>query len=127
MYNKFKYTSRFEGSNLFTESNEEGEFGEQSEKIALITSNPESLYQQRVMEGVFEQCNKYNYDVVVLSTLVYINHFYKDYLEGELGIYDMIHFDAFDGIIITPITLSDNERTNVCANLLKYDAEALPL
>lgn len=88
-------------------------------RIVLITSNPESLYQQRVMEGVFNQCNKYEYDVVVLSTLVHINHFYKDYLAGELAIYDMIDFDSFDGIIITPLTLSDNNRTNVCENLLK--------
>lgn len=59
------------------------------------------------MEDVFKQCNKYDYDVVVLSTLVHINHFYKDYLAGELAIYDMIDFDSFDGIIITPLTLSD--------------------
>lgn len=91
---------------------------DERKRIALITANPESLYQQRVMEGVFSQCNKYNYDVVVFSTLVHINHFDKDYLAGELGIYDWIDYNSFDGIITTPITLSDNNTSKVYDNLL---------
>ncbi len=79
--------------------------------IALITSNPESMYQKRVMQGVFCQCNKYGYDVAVFSTLVHVCHYYKDYLQGELNIYNLINCDLLDGIIVTALTLSDNGKS----------------
>jgi DNA-binding LacI/PurR family transcriptional regulator len=32
-------------------------------RIGLIIQNPESVYQQRIIDGVFAQCEKYGYDV----------------------------------------------------------------
>lgn len=87
--------------------------------IALITTNPESVYQQRVMEGVFAQCNKYGYDVAVFSTLVHISHYYKDYLNGELNIYNLLNYDLVDGVIVTSISLSNNKTAPVFDEILE--------
>lgn len=71
-------------------------------KIALITTELENVYQQRVMKGMFSQCAKYGYDAAVFSTLVDTTHSMKENLKGELNIFHLVNFDLFDGIIITP-------------------------
>lgn len=91
---------------------------EKRKLIALITTNPESLYQQRVMEGVLAQCNVYGYDVAVVSTLVQIGHYYKDYLQGEVNIYNLINFDLVDGVVVTSISLSENGQSPVFQQVL---------
>lgn len=88
-------------------------------KIALITICPENDYQHKVMSGIFAQCEKYNYDVVVVSPLVQVANFYKDYLHGELNIYNLINFDLFDGVIITPLPMTEDRITSVTDALLK--------
>lgn len=74
-------------------------------RIALVTTELENIYQQRVMNGIFAQCAKYDYDVAVFSTMVDTAHFMKDNLKGEINIFQLIHFDLFDGVIITPASL----------------------
>ena len=49
-------------------------------KIGLIIVNPESIYQQRVMNGVFSRCDMYGYDVAVFCPLVNAKHYYRNYL-----------------------------------------------
>ncbi|MDE5589329.1 MAG: GGDEF domain-containing protein [Acetatifactor sp.] len=71
-------------------------------KIALITTELENVYQQRVMKGMFSQCAKYGYDAAVFTTLVDTTHSMKENLKGELNIFNLVNFDLFDGIIITP-------------------------
>lgn len=71
-------------------------------KIALITTELENIYQQRVMKGMFSQCAKYGYDAAVFSTLVDTTHSMKENLKGELNIFNLVNFDLFDGVIITP-------------------------
>lgn len=71
-------------------------------KIALITTELENVYQQRVMKGMFSQCAKYGYDAAVFTTLVDTTHSMKENLKGELNIFNLVNFDMFDGIIITP-------------------------
>lgn len=71
-------------------------------KIALITTELENVYQQRVMKGMFSQCAKYGYDAAVFTTLVDTTHSMKENLKGELNIFHLVNFDLFDGIIITP-------------------------
>lgn len=71
-------------------------------KIALITTELENVYQQRVMKGMFSQCAKYGYDAAVFTTLVDTAHSMKENLQGELNIFNLVNFDLFDGIIITP-------------------------
>lgn len=88
-------------------------------KIGLITICPEDDYQQRVINGIFSQCEKLDYDVVVFSSLVKISSFYKDYLEGELNIYELINFDLLDGIIITPVPMTEDRTETLTNHLLE--------
>lgn len=75
---------------------------EMRRKIALITTELENVYQQRVMKGMFSQCAKYGYDAAVFTTLVDTTHSMKENLKGELNIFNLVNFDRFDGVIITP-------------------------
>lgn len=93
-------------------------------RIGLITICPENEYPQRVMKGVFSQCEKYGYDVVVISPLVSICNYYQDYLRGDLNIYEIINYDLFDGFIITPIPMTENRITFLYEYLLaKFNKE----
>lgn len=58
-------------------------------KIGLIIVNPKSIYQQRVMNGVFSRCDMYGYDVAVFCPLVNAKHYYRNYLLGELNIFNL--------------------------------------
>lgn len=87
--------------------------------IAIVTANIEDIYQQRVIDGVTAQCAKYGYHVIVISTLVYINHYDKGYLAAEKKIYDLLNFEKVDGIIVSSITLSDNGTSDVFSKLLE--------
>ncbi len=79
--------------------------------IGVIMANPEAVYQQRVLDGLFAACYKYGYNTAVFTPLVQVCHFYKEYLEGELNIFELINFDKLDGVIICGIALSDNQTT----------------
>lgn len=87
-------------------------------KLALLTINPESEQATYVMNGVFAQCNAYGYDVAVISPMVHSSHYFKDYLEGELRIYDIVNFDLFDGVLITPVPMQEEQNTNLVERLL---------
>lgn len=76
-------------------------------KIGVIIANIESIYQQRVLTGIFSQCEKYGYDAVTFGPLVHAEHYYKDYLNAENNIFELINFDMLDGVIIVTLSLSD--------------------
>lgn len=88
-------------------------------RICLVTISPESEYSRRVIAGVCTQCKKYGYDVVVVSALVSICNYYKNYLNGELNIYNLINFDLFDGFIITPIPMTEDGNMFLYESLLE--------
>ena len=88
-------------------------------RICLVTISPESEYPSRVMSGVFAQCKRYGYDVVVVSALVSVCNYYKNYLHGELNIYNLINFDLFDGFIITPIPMTEDQNMILYNRLLE--------
>ena len=88
-------------------------------KICLVTISPESEYPSRIMRGVFSQCKQYGYDVVVVSALVSVCNYYKNYLQGELNIYNIINFDLFDGFIITPIPMTEDRNMFLYNSLLE--------
>ena len=88
-------------------------------RICLVTISPETEYSRRVIAGVCAQCKKYGYDVVVISALVSICNYYKNYLNGELNIYNLINFDLFDGFIITPIPMTEDNHMFLYENLLE--------
>lgn len=88
-------------------------------KIALLSIFPEGEYQQRVMSGIFHQCQLYNYDVVDISPLVQVSNYNKDYVYGELNIYNLINFDLFDGVLITPIPMVEDQDFTLANVLLE--------
>lgn len=79
--------------------------------IGFLTANPENEVQNRLIEGLFSQCKYYGYDVAVVSPLVQISHYFKDYLKGELNIYNLINLDLFDGLIIDSVSLSEDNTS----------------
>lgn len=82
-------------------------------KIGLLILFPENVYQQRVIRGVFDQCEKYGYDVVVFSPQAQITNFFKEYLQGELNIFEYINFELLDGVIVAPITMTEDRITTL--------------
>ncbi len=93
-------------------------------KIALLTINHDDEAVQKTMAGIMEQCNRYDYDLAVFSPMVHITNYFKDYLHGELNIYNLVQFDSFDGVIVTPIPMQEEQITTLTDYLLdKIKAE----
>ena len=92
-------------------------------KIAFITSNPNSIYARRLLKGIFSQCRVYGFDVLVFSSMVQVSHFLKDYLEGELNIYELIRSPEIDGIIVDTVSLTEDHIDNVRDKLLGIVSE----
>ena len=88
-------------------------------RICLVTISPETEYSRRIISGVCTQCQKYGYDVVVVAALVSICNYYKNYLNGELNIYNLINFDLFDAFIITPIPMTEDNHMELYEMLLE--------
>ena len=87
--------------------------------IGLIIPSPEEAYQQRVMKGVFEQCNHYDYDVAVFSSLVPVSHTMSDYLKGESTIYGLMNLDKLDGIIVVTLSVCKDGKKWLYDELLE--------
>ena len=88
-------------------------------RICLVTISPENEYTTRIMSGVFAQSRRYGYDVVVIAALASVCNYYKNYLHGELNIYNLINFDLFDGFIITPVPMTEDQNTILFNSLLE--------
>ncbi len=92
--------------------------------IGLLLPDPESVYQQRILDGVTAQCGRYGYDCAVFSPLMRVCHNYREYLSGELNIFELINFERLDGVIVPTISLSENQDCAVRdAMLEKVSAE----
>ncbi len=85
--------------------------------IGIILAEPEGIYQQHLLRGIFDQCCVYGYNAAVFASLSKPGMFYKDYQKGEANIYELINFDLLDGVIIAPVTLSGDAETQ--AHLLE--------
>ena len=81
--------------------------------IGLITAVPESNHVKRVLEGVFSQCEKYGYNVAVFAPLAHLSTIHRDYIKGELNIYELINFDLLDGVIVDSISLVENNDETI--------------
>ena len=95
-------------------------YGMKRKRICLVTISPESEYTSRVMQGVLSQCKVYGYDVVVVTAMVSVCNYYKNYLHGELNIYNLINFDLFDGFIITPIPMTEDQHMFLYNKLVEF-------
>lgn len=87
-------------------------------RIAVITINPENEHQRDTLYGIFSQCEKADIDVCVFTPMVQISHHFEHYLKGELNIYELINFDMFDGVIITPVPMTERRITFLTDYLL---------
>lgn len=87
-------------------------------RIGLITIAPERDYQKRLISGIMQQCQRYNYDVFMFSSMVQISSYFKDYLHAELNIYELINFDLLDAVIITPVPMMEDNEQDLYNHLL---------
>ncbi len=90
--------------------------------IAVIINCPENIYQSRVLKGLYDRCELYDYNLAIFSPMVNSVHFYKDYLHGECNIYELINFDSFDGVVVVslPFTgMGDYAVFHKIENILK--------
>lgn len=92
-------------------------------RIGVVTVCPESDFQQRVLSGIYAQAVQYNYDILVFSPLAHVSTKSKDYVKGELNIYNLINFDLLDAVIITPVPMEEEGSTYIVENLLKQFKE----
>ncbi len=78
--------------------------------IGCIVNNPESEYQSRILDGLISQCEAYDYDMAVISPLVDVDHFFKDYLNGDQNILHLMNFEYMDAVVVAtmPLRAFDN-------------------
>ncbi len=80
--------------------------------IGVIIAQSDSPNQSKFLEGVLKQAFSLNYDVAVFST--FSTHKLSDeWHEGELNIFSLINYNALDGIIILPDTLTTDDYNKV--------------
>ena len=91
--------------------------------ICFITAATESLHTQRLLKGICEQCKKYDYNIVVVSSTIGVSEvFNQGYSFGEKNIYELPDYSLFDGILVDTITLttdSDRKTLNRIYELLE--------
>ena len=86
-------------------------------RLALLISDPSSDYSQSVITGVRDQCAKYDYDLLVFSTMVKVCHPDKLYLDGELNIFNLINYDLVDGVLVAALELFEDQVHTVLEKL----------
>lgn len=90
--------------------------------IGVISTDPENIYQETVLNGIFRKAKEYGYDVLVFTTFVKATHENRQYLTGEANIYNIINFDLLDGVIVLSLTFkysSDNIIFDQVRDLLR--------
>lgn len=81
--------------------------------ICLLTCMLETAHPKRVSIGAAAQCEKYGYDLVVVSSMVAFDFYLKEYLDGENNIYNLPNYSKFDGIIVDVIGMTYNNNTDI--------------
>ena len=86
---------------------------EHRKTICLITGMPEKLHARRVAKGVFEQCEKYEYNVAVFASMSHFLFFIEEHANGEKNIYSLPNFSMFDGVILDTVILTEDTTNKV--------------
>ena len=81
--------------------------------ICLLTCMPETAHPKRVCIGAAAQCEKYGYDLVVVSSMVEFNFYLKEYVNGEKNIYNLPNYSKFDGIIVDVIGMTYSNKIDI--------------
>ena len=81
--------------------------------IGFITATPETIYATRIIKGICERCQVYDYDVAVVSMLADCSLSQQNYLTGERNLYNLINFDILDGVIVDTLSLMDSTSRQI--------------
>lgn len=85
--------------------------------ICFITARPEKSHGKRVLEGIFTQCEKYGYNVTVVSSLTHLQNFAKTFNTGEQNIFNLIDYSNFDAVILDTVTLTEDYSGNTISRI----------
>ena len=77
--------------------------------IALFTALPESVHARNVISGVTRQCLKYDYNVIVFASMMHLESYWKEYLQGEKRVYSLADPDEIDGVILDMTNLIEGK------------------
>lgn len=91
----------------------------QRKRICVITAHTESKYCRQVLTGIFDRCRQYGYDAAVFAQTAQVCDSYNEYLRGEKNIYNLIDYSRFDGVIIMPLQLTEDNRTDIYDEIVK--------
>ncbi|MBQ5319938.1 MAG: GGDEF domain-containing protein [Oscillospiraceae bacterium] len=86
--------------------------------IGVITALPESIHAKRVLNGIFAQCEKYDYNVAVFAPMINVSSKNTEYLKGELNIYELPNFDMLDAVIVDVISINADNVTYVTDQII---------
>ena len=92
---------------------------ERRKTICVVTSLLEYSQAQRVLKGVYAQCEKYGYNVAVFASMTHLNFHVRDQVIGERNIYKLINYSFFDGIILDTINLSEGDSLKLLDDIIK--------
>ena len=91
----------------------------QRKRICVITAHTESIYCQKVLSGIFGRCRQYGYDAAVFAQTAQVCDSYTEYLQGERNIYSLINYSNFDGVIIMPLQLTEDNKTDIFNDIVQ--------
>ena len=93
-------------------------------RIAFLTAQIEAVHERRSIDGILRQCQKYDYDLCVFSTMVHLDFPREHYLKGETNIYRLADFSGMDGVILDGTALSGDHTGTIirmiCERLRPY-------
>ena len=82
-------------------------------RIALLTAQIEAVHERQSIDGILRQCQKYDYDLCVFSTMVHLDFPRPHYLMGESNIFRLADFSAMDGVILDGTALNGDPTGTV--------------
>lgn len=77
-------------------------------KIAVITTEIESVYQTEIIKGINEEAAFLGCEILVFTTFMRTTYL-PEYRIGEINIYNLINYDDLDGIILLYLPLEQDE------------------
>lgn len=86
-------------------------------RIAVFIVNPEIIYQQRLMDGIMTQCERYDYDVLSFTALKDIWFSQREYINAELNIFNLVNYERIDGIVVMSLSMKRNSNISVITKL----------
>ena len=87
-------------------------------RIGFFTAYPETTHVRRTMEGIMEQCVKYNYDLYVFASSVHFSFPHAHYVQGESNIFNLANLDELDGVIVDSVSITGDPGDELSKKLI---------